>query len=900
MVEKKELKELFKKDWKKHYELKVLVSEGFQRKQCMNCKNFFWTMNSEREICADSSCMGYEFIGQATKKLDYLEAWKKVEEFFEKRNVKVIPRYPTVCRWRDDLYFTNASIIDFQPFVVSGEMPPPANPLLVMQPSIRFGDVSNVGVTGRHYTSFTMIGQTSFNTSKTGEFYWKNEAIDHDLEMLQKVLGIKKEEITFAEDVWAGGGTFGPSMEYMANGIELGNCVFMQFKDLGQGKFEELKTKVIDMGAGLERFAWFTNGSPTSYEITFGPVIGKMKKDAGVKFNEKLFQEYAKLSGILNYEEQGNAEKRKAIAKKLGVSEEELFGMLKPLQALYAIADHLKTILYTSTDSMLPSNAGGGYNLRMILRRVFGFNEEFNFNLDFAKILEGHAEYLSAVDSTLKEQVQTTIEVMHEERKKFAELKENSKRKVEVLVTKMKKDKKEFLEKKELMKLYESDGIPLELVEEVASSQGIKLESVENFYGELARKNEVEREENLSKKVFNVSGFPKTKELFYEDRFMKEFTAKILGSIENYLILDQTCFYAEAGGQAGDKGLIEGVKVLDTQTIDGVVLHEIQDVSKFKKGQKVFGQIDWHRRWLLMRHHTGTHVVNAAAREVLGEHVFQAGSHKEVDKAHLDLTHFKKISEQELKEIELEANKIVAENHLVTLKVYKRNEAEKEFGFRIYQGGYVPGLDIRIINIEGVDVEACCGTHVQRTGDIGLIKIIKRETVKDGVERLSYACTLSGIEFMQKREQLIKDTAETLNVPEVELASSANKIVNELKNARKEVEKLREQINELQKENLKPDKDGKIFFVTGFASIDQLTSLSEKLAEKFPEATVFAANSSSGEFVVKSGSKAKKTAKKFFEELKSKLELVGGGREDFFRGKSLKPEKLRESNKQPL
>ncbi|MDO8627792.1 MAG: alanine--tRNA ligase-related protein, partial [Candidatus Diapherotrites archaeon] len=439
-------------------------------------------------------------------------------------------------------------------------------------------------------------------------------------------------------------------------------------------------------------------------------------------------------------------------------------------------------------------------------------------------------------------------------------------------------------------------GIPLELVEEEASKKGIKLESVENFYGELARKNEVEKEEDASAKVFDVSKFPKTKELFYEDRFLKEFTGKVLGKIENYLVLDETCFYSEAGGQASDYGQIDGIPVLQAENVDGVILHEMKDVSKFKVGQKVFGAIDWPRRWLLMRHHTGTHVVNSAAREILGAHVFQAGSHKEVDKAHLDITHYRRITEDELKKIELQANRIVAENHPVTIKVYKRDQAEAKFGFRIYQGGYVPGLDIRIINIDGVDVEACCGTHVERTGDIGVIKIVKREGVKDGVERLTYSCSLSGIEFIQKREQLIKDASQALNVPEAELATSAHKILADLKSSRKEIEKLREQLNEFQKESLKPDKEGKIIYIAESSPIEQLTKLAESLAEKFSEALVLAGNSSTGEFVLKSGQKSKTSAKKFFEQNKEKFSLVGGGRDDFFRGKALKPEKLKEIN----
>ncbi|MFH1664397.1 MAG: alanine--tRNA ligase-related protein, partial [archaeon] len=191
-VSKKELREKFSKEWKTHYNLDFFKEKGFIRKQCKNCGVNFWTIDNARKTCADASCVGYEFIGQATKKLNYTETWKEIEKYFARHGHNSIKRYPTVSRWRDDLYFTNASIIDFQPYVVNGEVEPPANPLIVPQTSIRFGDVNNVGVTGRHYTCFVMFGQHAFNTKKTGLFYWKEEAIRHNYDYVIRVLGVKE------------------------------------------------------------------------------------------------------------------------------------------------------------------------------------------------------------------------------------------------------------------------------------------------------------------------------------------------------------------------------------------------------------------------------------------------------------------------------------------------------------------------------------------------------------------------------------------------------------------------------------------------------------------------------------------------------------------------------------
>ena len=198
----------------------------------------------------------------------------------------------------------------------------------------------------------------------------------------------------FSEDVWAGGGNLGPSIEYFVRGLELGNCVFMQYEVTKDGP-KELKTKVIDMGAGLERFAWMTTGDPAGYEVVFGPVIKNMKKTTGIKIDEKLFLKYAKISGSLNEDEVENLENEKErVAKLLGTSKKELFESLEPLQGLYAICDHMITLLSAVTDGMLPSNAGGGYNLRLITRRSFDFDAKFSFDLDYAKILEDHADHL--------------------------------------------------------------------------------------------------------------------------------------------------------------------------------------------------------------------------------------------------------------------------------------------------------------------------------------------------------------------------------------------------------------------------------------------------------------------------------------------------------------------------
>ncbi|MBU0586374.1 alanine--tRNA ligase, partial [Candidatus Micrarchaeota archaeon] len=694
-AEKDELRARFRKDWKKHYDLEVMKEKGFSRQQCKKCERFFWAPE-EREFCADPACIGYEFIGNApsNKKLGYVETWEAIKKYFTSEGHGYVAPYPTVARWRDDLYFTIASINDFQPYVVNGELEPPSNPLIVPQPCIRFGDIANVGVTGRHYTNFVMVGQHAFNTNKTGLFYWKDEALRHDIQYLN-ALGVKEQDLVFLEDVWVGGGNFGPSMEYFSRGLELGNCVFMQY-EIGKFGERELKTKVIDMGAGLSRLAWITHGSPTSYEVVFGDVITQMKKDFGVNMDEKLFSKYAKISGSLNIDEVKSIEEEKEkVAKMLGSTKDELFDKLEPLQAIYATADHTCTLLFTVTDGMLPSNSGGGYNLRLIMRRVFGFEERYGFDFDFHKIVSGHAKHLKKIFPRLSEGVESTSAVIDEEKKKFAATKEKSKGKV---LSSLKSGKTSF---EDLKTLYTSHGVPPEYVVELGRENKVKVDLPGDFYERVRGSDDVEEAE--SNKI-DVSHLPKTEPLFYSDA--DEFDATVIAIVEEkYLVLDKTAFFAESGGQVADHGSVEGKKVKNVIKVDGVILHEIEKPD-FKNNQKVHAKIDMKRRKAISRNHTAAHLLNAAARNILGNHIWQGGSHKEVDKAHLDLTHYKRITQDELNELEKQVNEWIMEQIPVTVEILPRNTAEERYGFVLYQGGAVPGKELRIARIGDVDVQA--------------------------------------------------------------------------------------------------------------------------------------------------------------------------------------------------
>jgi len=874
-MDKPALRKQFASEWEKHYKVAALVEKGYTRQQCGKCKRHFWSVEA-RKTCSDPSCVGYGFIGRkmAKKPLGYVETWKKIEEYFKKHGHASVEPYPTVARWRDDLYFTIASINDFQPYVVSGELEPVANPLIVPQPCIRFSDISNVGVTGRHYTNFVMIGQHAFNSRKTGTFYWKDEAINHDIGYMAH-LGIDERHIVFLEDVWIGGGNFGPCIEYFADGLELGNCVFMQYEIMPDGGSRELSTKVIDMGAGLERLAWITHSSPISYGLVLGPCVDSIQKKAGISVDDKLFLEYSKLSGSLNTDEVEDIGKEKEqIAKKLGMSVDELASTFSPLHAVYASADHLKTILFTSTDGMLPSNSGGGYNLRMILRRTFGFDAEFGMNIDYAGTLEAHAHHLRDMFPKLKVGLPAAIDIVEEERKKYAAGKEKGTGKVATLLSKGKK-----IGADELRKLYESDGIPAELVAEVAKEKGVKVDIPGNFYSLLRKEDETGKP--IEPKI-DVEGTEKTKTLFHN--CCEEFDAKVVAVKGKYVILDSTAFYPEGGGQIFDTGTLDGKRVKCVQKEKGVILHEVEGAAGFKVGQMAHGKVDGERRTQIAHHHTSVHLINACARGILGQHIWQAGAYKDEHKAHIDLTHYRKMTWAELEEIETLANRYVEKALPITTEVLGRNEAEQKYGFRLYQGGAVPGRELRVVSIGDIDHQACGGTHSysKSTSDFGLVKIVRREGVQDGVERVVIKTGPEAIKHMQERERLLREAAEALSVPEEQLKPTIMRFFSEWKERGKEIERLQAILarqvceSEIAKAKAAGKKEIEIL------SAPYTQKLSEEIAGKLSSTGFASIIINSDGFTVAASPKASGISA--LELLKSHG-AKGGGTQEFARGK---------------
>ncbi|MCX6768634.1 MAG: alanine--tRNA ligase [Candidatus Micrarchaeota archaeon] len=886
MLTKDSLRSQFAKEWEKHYKTKALEESGFSRRKCSKCGRAFWS-TEERELCGDASCTGYTFIGNAPskRKLGYVETWKEIEKYFTAHGHGSIKSYPSVARWRDDLYFTIASINGFQPYVVNGELEAQCNPLIIPQVCIRFSDIANVGVTGRHYSNFVMVGQHAFNTKKTGLFYWKDEALRHDIAYL-KALGIPTKELIFQEDVWMGGGNYGPCIEYFSGGLELGNCVFMQYEILPDGGSRELSTKTIDMGAGLARLCWITHGTPDSYSMVFGKMVPKYRKKFGVKVDDKLYLEFAKRVGGLDVEDVKDPEAEvRRIEEEIGHPGFEK--TLAPLQGLYASLDHLLTLLFTVKDGMLPSNAGGGYNLRMVLRRTFGIAEEFGWEMDYAGVLEDHVKELKGLFPELADGVESTSDVIAEERKKYTATKEGASGKVVNMLNKGE------IREPALVMLYESHGIPPEMVADIAREKGADVEVPMNFYEKVRHREEGERKLGNAGQI-DVEGIPKTKELWYSKE--SGFRAKVLKVVEGKslvrpaaVILDQTAFYPEGGGQVGDNGELGGVKVLNTIKQAGVALHLVEDAGKFKEGATVEGKVNLERRKRVSKHHTAAHLLNAACREILGTHIWQGGSGKKEDEAHLDVTHYKRISDEELNAIERKVNDYIMRDLRIEVEVLQRNTAEQKYGFSLYQGGAVPGKELRVVKIEDggklIDAEACGGTHQMNstTGEIGYFKIVKRESVQDGVERIYYKVGEAAVAYAQGREALLKKAAGVISVSEQQLPQAVERFFEEWKSQRKEIEKLKEEFIGARAEEIaeKSAKEGVVEEKIG-EDAKVLAKIGALVSESAGAMVIL--TNPEGNFVCAAGKGAKKNALQLFEELK-KRGAKGGGNEKMVSGK---------------
>jgi len=817
---------------------------GHSCRECTVTGLRFWSRDPSRTTSGDTVEDSYTFIGNPIiegfpmRGKALKDAMRETFlDYFEQRGHARIDPYPVLARWRDDIHLTIASIADFQPHVTSGLVPPPANPLGISQPCIRLTDVAAVGRSGRHLTTFEMMAHHAFNRPDDGDvIYWIDQCVRYCDDMLVNTFGITPEEITYIENPWSGGGNAGPALEVIVGGLELATLVFMNLEEHEDGdieikglRYREMPLQIIDTGYGLERFCWAAAGTSTIYEAIYPESVDWLKKIAGFDSmveglglgvdTDDLLAELSQLAGILNIDVGTDVDSLyQRLVERLGdggveITVSNLKRLTEPLSSIYAIPDHMHAICNMLGDGLVPSNAKGGYLARMMARRVCRMKGDLGIEISLTELaahhIDTHLDIAGFVQS--REGILTILAI---EEARYHEMLRKGEAAVRTALREIPKDAKEAPDEI-LFRLAEERGLNPEMVVSIAAKLGWKDISVRvGFAADMAARN-AERTKTAAKakskgEIFQ-SDIPPTQQDYYSDTSQTEFSATVLDcnsltqiQIESlnlssevvvtpthYVVLDRTLFYPEGGGQLGDQGTLGKAKVLDTRIENGVIYH-LTNCSVEEGG--ISGQIDWERRRQLMDHHTAVHIVGGSARAILGPHIWQAGSNKGGRYARIDLTHYSRLSRDDLDKIEDHANDIIAKNPVVEKLVLDRAEADLQFGFELYQGGPPKHSQIRIIKIGEHDVQACGGTHHDNTGEVAELRIIRSSQVQDGVERLQIVAGETAREHARIQERLLNESSEVLGVSPEDLPSAVSRFFDEWKSQQKKIESLESEI----------------------------------------------------------------------------------------------------------
>ncbi|MEI7827863.1 MAG: alanine--tRNA ligase-related protein, partial [Euryarchaeota archaeon] len=416
--------------------------------------------------------------------------------FFERRgHVRVSP-YPVIARWREDVLLVNASIYDFQPLVTSGKIPPPANPLTISQPCIRLRDIDAVGKSGRHLTNFEMMAHHAFN-DLDNHIYWKNETVQYCDSLLHE-LGAEPASITYKETPWAGGGNAGISLEVLVGGLELATLVFMDMERSKTGttikgeSYTQMKNSIVDTGYGLERMIWAGNGMPTIYDAVMPDIVNYLIECTGLEHSledphySHILAQNARFAGMVDLNASNLLDLRKRVARSIGIDVDELVRIVEPIETLYTIADHSRCLVFMLGDGIVPSNVKAGYLARLVIRKVLRSLQSLNSAIPLEKIIAKQIEGLNAFPK-YTERADTVIDIIRNETEKYSSTIDKGRRRVSSLAQRY---RGQSFPTAEVIKMYDSFGVPPEIVKDVAMGVGARVELPDDFYSLVAATHE--------------------------------------------------------------------------------------------------------------------------------------------------------------------------------------------------------------------------------------------------------------------------------------------------------------------------------------------------------------------------------------------------------------------------
>ena len=755
------------------------------------------------------------------QKLGTNEIRKRFLEFFESKGHYVGKSSSLIPNNDKSLLLINSGMAPLKNYF-SGVEVPPSKRMSTCQKCIRTGDIENVGKTARHGTFFEMMGNFSFGD------YFKTEAITWAWEFIREHLEIPEDKLWVtvyldddqAHDFWEkeigvpadrivrlgkddnfweiGLGPCGPCSEiYFDRGekygcgspdckpgcdcdryLEFWNLVFTQFDRQEDGTYPELANKNIDTGMGLERMACIMQDVDNIFEIdTIKYIIQGIEELANIKYGE---------------------DDKKDVSVRI-------------------ITDHMRAMSFLIADGVLPSNEGRGYVLRRLLRRaarhgkLLGIKEDFLYKLyDRVKEVSGEA-YPELVEK--ESYVKKVIKI---EEEKFNETLDQG---VEILngyIAELKEANETVLSGDKAFKLYDTYGFPLDLTEEILEEQGFGIDE-EGFHKEMeeqrqraradrgAMEDEGWKEDPLSTldesvastfdgyKNLNVSG--KVTAIVKED----EIVEMINEGEKAIIVLNETSFYAEGGGQAGDIGTLENedaiFEVVDTRKGANNTIKHIGFVKKgqIKVSDALESKVNKEVRMASARNHTATHLLHEALKEVLGDHVNQAGSLVTPERLRFDVTHFEPISKEELKAVEEKVNKAILDALEVNCEIMNINDAKEKGAMALFGEKY--GNEVRVVSMGDYSVELCGGTHLTNTSQVGLFKILSEGGVAAGVRRIEAITGHAVYEYLTNRDNMINEVCSALKTKEDNLVQRANHLVEENKALAKELNETKTKLN---------------------------------------------------------------------------------------------------------
>ena len=745
-------------------------------------------------------------------------------KFFEDKGHQRVKSSPLIPKNDPTLLFTNAGMVQFKDYFLGKEKPPfkrATSCQKCMRAGGKHNDLENVGKTGRHHTFFEMLGNFSFGDyfkKEAIEFAWElvtkvfklpeerlyvsvYEKDDEAFEIWNKVIGLPENKIYRLgekDNFWAMGdtGPCGPCSEiYYDRGeefacgenceigtcdcdryLEIWNLVFMQYERDESGKLTPLAHPSIDTGMGLERIASVLQNVPSNYETDLIFPLVKWASD---------------LSGI----PYGKDEKSST--------------------SMRVIADHLRALVFLIADGVLPSNEGRGYVLRRIIRRASRHGRLLGIEKPFLyRGIEKVIEIMGDVYPEIVENKELIKKIALKEEERFSRTLERGLYILQELIEKLKSNGKDTIPGEEVFKLYDTFGFPLDLILEVANDENLKVD-VAGFEKLLAEQKERARKawkggvqkvispelQKLSEEspsIFigydHLEGIGKVTGILKGENLVEE----VKEGEEAIIILDKTPFYPEKGGQVGDTGIIEGsncyCEVLDTQNITENLIGHQATVKRgiIKVGDVVNAIVNEERRKAIMRAHTATHLLHKALREVLGNHVKQAGSLVLPDRLRFDFTHFEAPTEEELRAVEETVYNWILKNYPVKVEEMSYDEALERGAIALFGEKY--GDVVRVVDVGGVSIELCGGTHVERSGDIGFFKLTSESSISSGTRRVEAVVGKEAFNYVEEKENLIKNLRKVLQSPEEQLLQKLQKLKEELKEKERELEKVKRKL----------------------------------------------------------------------------------------------------------